>query len=268
MNMVFYSSALLMALAALAFAAAPLLRARVARDSGFAHLPLLGVIAVLLLAIGLYAVIGRPDVKTYLPPEPQAPVNTQEAGEQQDKAGTVESLLSGLESRLQSEPDDGKRWLLLAKSYDHLGRTNDAADAYAKAKALGFSDEGLESRIQDDNSSVDDVSGVIRGRVSLADSAAGSVSGTDVVFVIATATNGDRMPLAVVRRSASDLPFEFELSDENSMVKDHGVSTAGQLTIVAKISRTGDALNTVTELGAASELTEASSNRFLELVIE
>jgi hypothetical protein len=268
MNMLFYSSALSMTFAALACAAAPLVRARVARDSGFAHLPLLGVIAALLLAIGLYAVIGRPDVKTYLPPDEQAQVSTESAGAKQDKAGTVGSLLSGLESRLQSEPDDGKGWLLLAKSYDHLGRKNDAADAYAKAKALGFSDDGLESRIQDGSSSTDDVSGIIRGRVSLADSAADSVTGTDVVFVIATATNGDRMPLAVVRRSASDLPFEFELNDENSMVKDRGVSTVGQLTVVAKISRTGDALNTVTELGAASELTDAGANRFLDLVIE
>ena len=180
MNATFYSSALLMTLMALAFAAAPLVRARVARDSGFAYLPLLGVIAVMLLAIGLYAAIGRPDISTQSPPKQLAQVKTQAAGEKQDKAGTVESLLSGLESRLQREPDDGKGWLLLAKSYDHLGRTNDAIDAYAKAKALGFSDAALETRIQHGASTTDEVGAIIRGRVSLAESAADSVTGIDV----------------------------------------------------------------------------------------
>ena len=54
--------------------------------------------------------------------------------------GSVESMVGGLEQRLQQQPADGKGWLLLAKSYRHLGRMDDARNAYAKAEALGNGD--------------------------------------------------------------------------------------------------------------------------------
>lgn len=52
----------------------------------------------------------------------------------------VASLVSGLEDRLRQAPNDGKGWLLLAKSYRHLGRLEDARAAYRKADALGHGD--------------------------------------------------------------------------------------------------------------------------------
>jgi len=55
-------------------------------------------------------------------------------------AASVASLVGGLEDRLQAEPDDGKGWLLLAKSYRYLGRMDDAREAYRKADALGEGD--------------------------------------------------------------------------------------------------------------------------------
>jgi len=36
--------------------------------------------------------------------------------------------------------------LLLAKSYDHIGRPDDAAAAYDRARKLGLSDDVLEAR--------------------------------------------------------------------------------------------------------------------------
>lgn len=63
------------------------------------------------------------------------------------KAGSVSSLVSGLESRLAKNPDDAKGWLLLARSHDHLGNSNAAWSAYARAKELGISDETFELRL-------------------------------------------------------------------------------------------------------------------------
>jgi cytochrome c-type biogenesis protein CcmH len=64
------------------------------------------------------------------------------------KAASVTELLAGLERRLRENPDDAKGWLLLAKSYDHLGRRRDAAMAYEKAAALGLADNVLEARLR------------------------------------------------------------------------------------------------------------------------
>jgi len=53
---------------------------------------------------------------------------------------SVASLVGGLEDRLHRSPDDGKGWLLLAKSYRYVDRLDDARDAYKKAEALGQGD--------------------------------------------------------------------------------------------------------------------------------
>ncbi len=59
----------------------------------------------------------------------------------------VAQLVGGLETRLESDPNDAKGWLLLAKSYDHLGETRKASDAYARAVGLGLSDAEFEFRL-------------------------------------------------------------------------------------------------------------------------
>ena len=57
-----------------------------------------------------------------------------------------ESLERIRKQRLEEHPDDAKGWLLLAKSYDHVGRPEDAAAAYDKARELGLSDGVPEAR--------------------------------------------------------------------------------------------------------------------------
>ena len=100
----------------------------------------------MLLGIALYASIGRPGI-----PSKTAVAAMQAksaAGNGDRKAASVSTLLMGLEQRLQENPDDAKGWLLLAKSYDHLGRLQDAAGAYDKAAALGLTDDALAARLK------------------------------------------------------------------------------------------------------------------------
>jgi cytochrome c-type biogenesis protein CcmH len=122
---------------------------RVRRDSesGISYLPMLAILAIMSIAVGLYMTIGRPDLAVESE-QTQAAQPTPRATTGQDvSVATVESLLSGLEQRLQREPEDGKGWLLLAKSYDHLGRTAEAIEAYTRAREFGNSDLLLESRL-------------------------------------------------------------------------------------------------------------------------
>lgn len=139
-----------MLLTAMSFASAPLLRNAGNSPRGFVHVPLLAVLATLLLAIGLYAAIGRPDVAISDKQDnasPPASVSNQ-ANQRKSKAASVNSLLAGLEQQLRDDPGDATGWLLLAKSYDHLGRTSDAAAAYDRATELGKSDNDLEARLK------------------------------------------------------------------------------------------------------------------------
>ena len=149
MNASFLASTFLMLLLALSFAAMPLVRDARNSSNGFAKVPVFVVLSALLLAIGLYAAIGRPEIAGYrgisrpLVAEPQR--STAAAAK---KAASVNELLAGLEMRLQQDPDDAKGWLLLAKSYDHIGRDHDAVAAYQKATQLGLTDSELEARLR------------------------------------------------------------------------------------------------------------------------
>ena len=263
--MTLFVTALLMSVIAVGFVATPLVNSQRHQNRGSANLSLLGVLVVFGLGIALYGVIGRPGVQSYEPSSsPTTMANTQ-TGNKQDKVGSVGSLLTGLETRLEESPQDGKGWLLLAQSYEVLGRLDDAASAYEKAVALGITNEELAARLSG-HSEAPQTTVKIRGHVSVDASTSESIEPDAVVYVIAkSATNP--MPLAVLRRPASDLPFDFVLSEENSMVKGAGMAAENELTISVKVSRTGDALAPDRELETSVAGVDPRSAQALNIVI-
>lgn len=81
----------------------------------------------------------------------------------------------------------------------------------------------------------------VSGVVSLAPAWQGKVGPDDTVFVFARAAQGSRMPLAIVRKSVKDLPFAFKLDDSLAMSPAAKLSTAGQVVVGARISKSGQA---------------------------
>ncbi len=65
----------------------------------------------------------------------------------QVKAASVSMLVGGLEARLEASPDDAKGWILLARSYEHLGEPDKAWNAYTRARDLGTTDTSLELKL-------------------------------------------------------------------------------------------------------------------------
>ncbi|MDH4253387.1 MAG: hypothetical protein OEX13_02570 [Gammaproteobacteria bacterium] len=201
----------------------------------------LAALAVLATVAVLFALIGTPDVVTYAPRSAGATSAQSSTGD--GKLPSVGNLLDGLKAKLEDDPANGDLWLLLAKSYHHLGHVAEAADAYANAVANGSSEPEFEQLLSSGEhaDSVADAP-AIRGRVSLAESARGSVGPDASVFITAKSSDGSPMPLAVIRRTVADLPFDFELNDDQSMVRGRGLSSVSEVIVSAKVSSTGDAL--------------------------
>ena len=82
----------------------------------------------------------------------------------------------------------------------------------------------------------------VSGRVSLSPALKDKASPDDVVFIFARPANGPRMPLAVLRVRVADLPKDFTLDDSMAMSPDAKLSSASELRIEARISKTGDAI--------------------------
>lgn len=81
----------------------------------------------------------------------------------------------------------------------------------------------------------------VTGRVSLAPALAAKVQPGDTVFIFARNPQGSRMPLAVLRAKASELPLDFQLDDSMAMSPEFKLSSATEVRIEARISKSGSA---------------------------
>jgi cytochrome c-type biogenesis protein CcmH len=93
----------------------------------------------------------------------------------------------------------------------------------------------------------------ISGAVSLAPSLAGKGAPTDTLFVFAREMNGPPMPVSIVRATKQDLPFTFRLDDSTSPMPSRKLSGAGTVVIVARLSKSGQAVPQSGDLEGTSQ---------------
>jgi cytochrome c-type biogenesis protein CcmH len=86
-------------------------------------------VAVPLISISLYLGLGN---RQGLEP---AKENASQGAPHQLTREQIDTMAARLAQRLESNPDDGEGWIMLARTYGTLGRFAEAAGAYAKAEA-------------------------------------------------------------------------------------------------------------------------------------
>ena len=107
----------------------------------------------------------------------------------------------------------------------------------------------------------------ISGRVSVAPALAARVAPGDTLFVFARAVEGPRIPLAILKRSAAELPLSFTLDDSMAMSPELKLSGFANVVISARISKSGDAMPQSGDLeGQSAPLAGRSSG--IELSID
>ena len=82
----------------------------------------------------------------------------------------------------------------------------------------------------------------ITGTVNLTDALKSQVSPEDTVFVLARAAEGPKMPLAILRKQVKDLPVKFSLDDSMAMSPAMKMSNFDQVVVVARVSKSGNAM--------------------------
>lgn len=81
----------------------------------------------------------------------------------------------------------------------------------------------------------------VSGEVSLSPTLASRVAPGDTVFIFARAAQGPRMPLAILKRSAAELPLRFTLDDSTAMSGDMSLSKFDRVVVGVRVSKSGNA---------------------------
>lgn len=86
-----------------------------------------------------------------------------------------------------------------------------------------------------------DSASAITGTVSISPALAGKVAPTDTLFIFARPAQGQKMPIAVLRKQAKDLPLQFTLDDSMALQPQMKLSGFDQVVVTARVSKSGDA---------------------------
>ena len=107
----------------------------------------------------------------------------------------------------------------------------------------------------------------ITGTASLSPALAGKVAPTDIVFILARAAQGPKMPLAVLRKQVKDLPLKFTLDDSMAMQPQLKLSGFDQVVVVARVSKSGTPMAQAGDLEGLSATIKPGS-KGLNIVID
>ena len=104
-------------------------------------------------------------------------------------------------------------------------------------------------------------------RVSMDPDLAGKINGNETLFVFAKAVNGPPMPLAIQKTTANALPLEVRLDDTMGMIPAFKLSTFPEVTVGARISRSGVATAQSGDLQGLSSPLTVDGTQSVEVVI-
>jgi cytochrome c-type biogenesis protein CcmH len=148
-----------------------------------------------------------------------------------------------------SDAFDRKDFAQAAKDWTAVARGGDAEnplvkhalDGLEEIKRLGLGASGQQPAPADSAKPAASQAR-LSGSVSLDPKLAASVKPDDAVFIYARAAEGSRMPLAMLRRQVKDLPMNFELDDSMAMSPQANLSSAREVIVAVRISKSGQAV--------------------------
>jgi cytochrome c-type biogenesis protein CcmH len=108
----------------------------------------------------------------------------------------------------------------------------------------------------------------VRGRVTVDPALAGRIQPGDTLFLFARASSGPRLPLAVMRVQASDLPLEYVLDDSMAMDPSMSLSKFPEVVVVARVSRSGGAMVQSGDLQGTSAVVRTGDAGRVDVLID
>jgi cytochrome c-type biogenesis protein CcmH len=108
----------------------------------------------------------------------------------------------------------------------------------------------------------------VRGEVVLSDALRAKVPAGLTLFILAKSVNSPGAPVAVLRTTTGSWPVKFELNDTLSMFPERKLSTAGKVTVEARVSKSGQAMPQTGDLLGVTNPLDAAAAKPVRIVIE
>jgi hypothetical protein len=205
-------------------------------------------------------------------------------------AGSMDSAIASLEARLAKGGGSADDWELLAKSFEFLSRPADAAKArahqlphlpdpnavgdapaspMASAGATGTAPStGAVATGATSGPAAGGPGTAVSGEVSLAPALSAKATVGETLFIVAKSVDAPGIPVAVLRGSVGSWPLKFTLDDSQSMMPGRNLSSAGRVTIEARISHKGQPLPAAGDLQGSTGVINPADHRPLKILID
>ncbi len=168
---------------------------------------------------------------------------------------------------LKANPDQGNALLLAGsaafseehyaealKYWQHVQKfvPPNSPDSLALEDAISKAHERLGIKATSQNVNVSPAQGQAKvagsaksrlvGRVDIASALATKLHPSDTVFIYAVPVTGSRMPLAMIKTTVAQMPFDFVLDDTNAMNPAANLSSVTEVMLKARVSASGNAM--------------------------
>jgi cytochrome c-type biogenesis protein CcmH len=186
----------------------------------------------MILANNTYTEESMNLINLALQKDPDTPKALWLAGNYTMRSGETVQALEYFERLLNLLPPDSSEVNELKNIIEQIKQESD----------LDVINSTIVSSDSDENTMTESTTTGIEVSVSLDPVLLEKISPDDTVFIFARATQGPRMPLAIVRTQASELPVIVTLDDSTAMSPATKLSKFNQVIIGARISKSGDAM--------------------------
>jgi hypothetical protein len=191
-------------------------------------------------------------------------------------AGSMNTAIASLESRLAKGGGSDGDWELLAKSFDFLGRPADAAKARARQlppvptdAGASANEPGAAAPSAAPNASAPlALRTAVSGEIRLAPELKSKAAAGETLFIVAKSVDSPGAPVAVFRGSVGSWPLKFTLDDSQSMMPGRNLSSAGRVTIEARISQKGQPLPASGDLQGSTGVINPADHQTLKILID
>lgn len=240
------------------------------------------IISVVMLVVGIAALQymsekDKAEQVTGIKTAPIPAAGQSSQSNQNQQAGSLDQMVIQLETRLQDQGGTADDWILLGKTYQYLGRSEDAEMAYSRAGEMGYDPERLKQAKQDmtqqlnsppprlsqpsgkmnslevaalnqklfdsNNGKTSENAAVsIKGTLTLSKELQDKLPNQATLFIFARgAEPGQAAPYAVIKTQDLTFPMSFELNNNHAVMPGRNLSSTTQVVIGARISISGDA---------------------------